>query len=195
MSTKAILRGMILREARVKSAGNLNTLVDDIVADIMRDYCNKARYYELLQENIPITVIAGQQSYVLPDDFQNLSVVKYGRGPNPCSYRIVDPQPETVSQTWSQGLPRFYRLVAGPKLSLFPYGQIVIQDQILIDYYVDPASLYTTDSSNFPIPRLESAVKKDAIARLQRFYSAIPESQAMDADAAASYIASQSASK
>lgn len=194
MSTKLQLRTAIKREARIKSATNLDQLVDDIVADLMRDYCNKGRYYELLQENVAITLIAAQQAYSLPADYQNLEVVRYGVGPNPTAFRILDPQPMSVKQTWSCGYPSFYRLV-GTKLSLFPYSAIAIQDQLLIDYYVDPASLYTSDGAEFPVSRLESAIKKDAIARVQRFHAADQDAQLTDADSHASYIAAQSASR
>lgn len=195
MSTKLQLREAIKREARVKTATNLDPLVDEIVADIMRDYCNKSRYWELLVENVVITLVAGQQAYSLPADYQNLAVVRYGRGPNPSAFRIVDMQPESVKQTWSAGFPRFYRLIAGPKLSFWPYANIVIADQLMVDYYIDPATLYINNTDNFPVPRLESAVKKDAIARLQRFYAATAEAQMTDQDSAGSFIAGEGASQ
>lgn len=193
--TKVQLRDAIKREARVKTATNLDALIDEIVADIMRDYCNKSRYWELLSEGVAIALVAGQQAYSLPADYQNLEVVRYGRGPSPTTFRVIDPQPETVKQTWSGGVPRFYRLVRGPKISFFPFANIVVADVLTIDYYIDPATLYTTDGADFPIPRLESAVKKDAIARVQRFYAANVESQMTDRDSAGSYIAGESASK
>lgn len=195
MSTKAELRAAVKREARIKSSNNLDSLVDEIITDILRDHCNKARYYELLKERVGISLVDEQQAYALPDDFQNLEVVYYGRGPNPTTTRIIDLQPASVKQTWFNGIPRFYRMVAGPKISLWPYGSILAMDQLQIDYYVDPASLFVDDSDNFPIPRLESAVKKDAIARVQRFHAASQEAQIMDADGQASFNAAQSATK
>lgn len=193
-STKAQLRAAIKREARVLANANLDTLIDDIVVDIMRDYCNLGRFYELLVEGTAIPLVAGQQSYTLPADFHHLNQVRYGRGPNPATFRIVDEQPESVRQTWSQGWPRFYRLVAGPKISFFPYADIVVADQLKIDYYRDPATLWTTDASVFPVPRLESAVKKDAIARVQRFHTATQEAQLTDADGRSSFNAADAGS-
>lgn len=195
MSTKLQLRSAIKREARVKNATNLDALIDDIVADIMRDYCNKTRYYELLVEGAAITLVTAQQAYSLPADYQNLAVVRYGRGPNPTIFREVTMQAVTVKQTWSSGYPRFYRLIRGPKISFWPFDNIVVADQLKIDYYIDPASIYVVDGDAFPVPRLESAVKKDAIARVQRFYAANTEVQMTDRDSAGSYTASESASK
>lgn len=193
--TKAQLRTAIKREARVKSATNLDGLIDDIIADILRDYCNKSRYWETLIEGATITLIAAQQSYSLPEGFINLAAVRYGRGPSPTAFRTIHSQPESVNQTYDGGYPKYYRLVAGPKISFWPFGVIIPADQLIIDYYVDPNTLFTEESDEFPIPRLESAVKKDAIARVQRFSSSLPEAQMTDADANASFIAGESASR
>lgn len=189
MSTKTQLREAIKREARIKSGANLNTLVDDIVADIMRDYCNLARYYELLKEEVAIVLVAHQQSYSLPADFHHIAMLKYGRGPIPHPYRVIEPQPESVRQTSRSGYPRFYRLVSQSKISFWPYYEIAVADELLLDYYVDPASLYLLDADPFPVPRLESAVKKDAIARIQRFSAATAEAQLTDADSRGSFNA------
>lgn len=193
-STKAQLRAAIKREARVVTNANLDSLIDDIVADILRDYCNLTRQWELLKEGIPIVLVAGQQSYSLPADFQNFGVVRYGRGPNPTKFRVVEVQTENVMQGNARGWPRFYRLVSGPKISFWPYDSVVVADQLLIDYYIDPASVYVADDDIFPVASLESAVKKDAIARVQRFHSANQEAQMTDADSAASFNASNAAS-
>lgn len=189
MSTKVQLREDIKRESRIKSGVNLDSLVDKIVIEIMDDYGNLARYGELLQVGTVITLVAAQQAYSLPANFQNLAVVRYGRGPNPTTFRNVLVQTPTVAQTWSGGIPKFYRIVAGSKISLWPYADVVVVDQLLIDYYIKPSSLFVLDGDEFPVPRLQSAVKKAAISRMQRFYSAAAESQLTDADADASFIA------
>lgn len=190
MSTKAQLREAIKREVRVKTSTNLDAMIDDIMADIMRDYCNKSRYYEVLLENVPVVLVKGQQAYTLPVDFQNMAAVRYGRGPSPTSFRRVVPQPEQVRQTFNSGYPMYYRLV-GAKISLWPYDAVVVADQLLIDYYRDPATLFTTEGSVFPIARLESAVKKDTIARVQRFHSAHKDAQMTDRDGEASFNAAE----
>lgn len=194
MSTKAQLRATIKRESRILANANLDQLVDDIVADIMRDYCNLARYHELLLERVPITLVDGQQAYALPADYQNLAVVRYGVGPStPAGYKELKEQTPTIRQTYSQGTPLFYRLVA-TGISLFPFGRVLATDTLSIDYYVDPASLYTDEGSPFPIPRLEGAVKKAAIARIQRFHSSDTEAQMTSGDSGGSFNASNAAS-
>lgn len=193
MSTKAQLRDAIKRESRIITNANLDTLVDDIVADIMRDFCNLARYHELLLEYVPITLVTGQQVYAFPNDYQNLAVVRYGVGSAPTSFKELILQTDAVKRTFSQGYPLFYKLTKAG-ISLFPFGRIVDTDTCSIDYYQDPATLYTLDSSPFPIPRLESAVKKSAIARVQRFHSADNEATMTKGDGNTSFVAADGAS-
>lgn len=193
--TKAELRTAIKREGRILSNSDLDSLVDDIVVDILRDLCNLARYHELLKENAPITLVAAQQAYSLPNDYHNLEVVRYSRGPNPTTFRVLKLQTSSVKQTWSGGgYPLFYRLISGPKISLYPFDNIVVADQLLIDYYIDPASIFDEDADEFPVPRIEGLVKKQAIARILRFHSSMPEAQAMTQDAGSSFRSSDAAS-
>lgn len=193
--TKAQLRDSIKRETRIKSNDNLDQLVDDIVADILTDTCNLARYHELLQERIPITLVSAQQAYALPADYQNLETVRYGRGPAaPSAFRELKKQVEAVKQTFNNcGYPMFYRLTAAG-ISLFPFANVVDTDVLNIDYYVDPMTLYSTDGSVFPVPRILSVVKKAAISRIQRFHSADSEAQMTTGDTAGSFNASNAAS-
>lgn len=186
--TKSELREAIKAESRIKTGATLDSLVDSIVADIITDYCNLTQPYELLKEGIEITVVDGQQSYSLPADFAALQTVRYGRGPTPIySWRVIAPQVASVAQTNQQGLPKFYRLVQGPKISFWPYGNFLATDTLVIDYFINPMSIYVADIDPFPVPRLESTVKKDAIARVQRFYSSSTESQMTAADGRASF--------
>lgn len=193
--TKSELRTAIKREARILTDSNLDSLIDDIIVDILRDLCNLARYHELLKEGIAVVLVDAQQSYNLPNDYGNLAVVRYGRGANPTTFRQIKMQGENVRQTWSgSGYPVFYRLVSGPKLSLFPYSNVLATDQLVLDYYIDPLSVFDGEDDDFPVPRIEGAVKKQAIARIQRFSSSMPEAQATTQDAAGSFNASNAAS-
>lgn len=192
------LRTACKREARIKSADNLDTLVDEIIIEILRDYTNRARYGELLTENVAITLVAAQAAYSLPDDYQNLETLRFARGPvsvnSPGVYRELDPIPPVVSRTYQNGFPKYYRLLSNSRISLWPYGTLLVTDSLLIDYYIDPASIFSDDADEFPVPRLESAVKKDTIARLQRFYADTQGAQGMDADAKSSYVAGRGGS-
>lgn len=196
--TLAELREACKREARIKSSTNLDDLVDQIIIEILRDYTNKARYGELLTIDSPITLVDAQATYALPADYQNLSDVRFARGPisanHPGAFRGLLIQSEGINRVFRDGFPKYYRLVAGPNISLWPYGTILSTDALRIDYYIDPISVFEDDADEFPVPRLESAVKKDTIARLQRFYADTQGSQMTDADGRASYVAGRGGS-
>lgn len=192
MSTKAELRDLVLRESRIKnSTTQMNDLVDRIIEEILTDYCNKSRYQELLQIDVSITLVAATGTYSLPADVQNLVGVRYGRGPNATYFQDVLPKPETVHRSRNVGWPRYF-ILAGNNLMVFPYGDVLDTDTMNISYYANPVSLFNDDTDEFPIPKLESAVKKDAIARVQRFHSSNQDAQLTDADSQASFIAAES---
>lgn len=193
--TKAQLREAIKLEARIKSTDEWDDLVDQVVLEILTDFCNLARYDELLKERIPLTVVASQQQYSLPVDCQNIACLRFARGPVPTtgtlSYREIVAQNGNVKQTNAYGWPFYYRRVFGMKISLWPFDSILTTDSLLIDYYALPESIFSSDGDEFPIPRLEAAVKKDTIARLQRVHESNPEAQMMGQDGASSFNASR----
>lgn len=191
--TKAQLRTAIKREARILANSDLDTLVDDIVVDILRDLCNLARYHELFVEGAVVTLVAAQQEYSLPNDYQHMGILRFGRGPNPTTFRDLKLQTGAVKQTWNVGYPLFYRLIRGNKISIYPYINLLTTDQLLLDYYIDPLSIFDAEDDDFPVPRLEGAVKKQAIARVQRFSSSLPEAQASTQDASGSINAANAA--
>lgn len=192
--TKAQLRTAIKREARVSANTNLDSLIDSIVEDILRDYCNKSRYSEVLLKDVPITLVASTSNYALPVGFQNLKSVRFGIGPTALRYYPLREATENVSRFSNYGYPMYFERIAGPGIFIYPGDSIRTTDTLQIDYYADPVSLYSLETDVFPIPRLESAVKKDAIARVQRFHSANNDSQLTDGDSKGSFIAAESAS-
>jgi len=191
--TKLQLRNAIKREARVQANANLDPLIDDIVVDILRDFCNLARYHELLKVGVAIPLVDHQQAYQLPADCGNLAVLRYGRGPVPHVYRELMLQTDNVRQTSRNGYPRFYRFIQGNQISFWPYYDIAVADELLIDYYVDPLTLFVLDTDVFPVDRLESAVKKAAIARVQRFHSSNEEANMTQNDTSRSFSAADGA--
>lgn len=288
--TRAELRAAIKEEGRIKSATNLDLYVNNLMDEILRDHCNKTRYHELLSLDYPLTMIAGQSSYFLPPDYQNLSDVRFGQtaalqyfttttiagswdntntgttgkvtrttgtwttayngqrltlsgittggidgsgtflflwltsttatvtidGVTPvalpstgsgtitirvttqnpiASYRSLTDMSQVVRKTFPAGVPLYYQLVTGNKIALFPYGDIQINDQLLMDYYIDPTIfLFAADADRFPIARLQSVVLKEAVSRVQRFSSSMKEASMMSEDANASFNAAHSAS-
>ncbi len=191
MSTRTQLIAAIKREARISNSTNLDPMVDDILNDVTRDYCNRAFNFELLQTNQAITPIAATGSYALPAGFFGLKEIRYGIGAVPTSMRQLKLRTPVVRRMGNTGYPFFYYLSAGPNLNIFPYSAIVSTDTLQIDYYVDPITLFTSGSANFPVPRLEAAVKKEVIMRLDKFHAEDQEAQMGSQDAASSFNASK----
>lgn len=193
--TRLQLITAIKQEARIKSGTNLDGYVGTVMDEILTDHCNKTRYSELLKLDEPITLVAGQQSYDLPTDYQNFSAFRYGQSATPSAFRVLPPIPATVKKTSSRGLPMYHQIVQGRKVSLWPYADVQAIDTLLVDYYVDPLSVFSADGDEFPVAKLQSTVKKETIARVQRFHASLPEAQAMAQDAQSSFNATQGADK
>lgn len=191
--TRLQLITAIKREARIKNSTNLDTMVGEILNDVLVDYCNKTFYWELMKTDTAITAIAATGQYSLPADFQNLKQVRYGVGASPVTMRQLLPQYDTIRRTSTYGLPMYFYLSSGSKLNVFPYSTIAVGDTILIDYYINPTTNFTADGDNFPVPRIEAAVKKEVIARLERFHNDNQGDQSTRSDATQSFVASQSA--
>lgn len=194
MTTKAQLRDQIKQESRIKSGINLDPMVDVIVEEVMRDHCNKARYHELLVVNGVIAIVDGQQDYSLPANYQNLKDLRYGRGTSASVFRVLKEKPALIRKTSARGLPLYYEFIAGNKVSLWPYLDVLAVDSLIIDYYSDPVAFYIAEDDTFPVARLQSVVKKEVIARVQRYHSSVNEAQLMQQDAASSFTAAQSSS-
>lgn len=194
MSTKADLRTLIKREARIKTGTDLDILIDSIMLEILYDYCNLTRFNELLVPGAVITLVDGQAAYDLPEDCQNVAELHFSQTSTSSTFLSLPVEPASIRHTYAGGFPRFYRRITGRQISLWPYTSILSTNVLLIDYYLDPRTIFVDDDDDFPIPRLEAAVKKDTIARIQRFHSSLPEAKMMDADGAASFNASQGSS-
>jgi len=188
MSTKAQLRAAIKLEARVKVASNLDTMIDTLMAEILTDYGNRALYREVLTLNSPLTLVDAQADYALPANFQHLSQARFSvQGTT--FYPVIEFN-QGQNRISTVGFPRYYALSAAG-ITLFPSSLIVTSNTFFLDYYRDPASLFVADGDNFPIPRLESTIKKAVMARLVKYMQNFKELPSAKADESDSFTASQ----
>jgi hypothetical protein len=191
--TKAELREAIKQEARAATSTNLDDLIDQIVTEITRDYTNKSRYEEAFIFDAEIICIDATGIYDLPEDFQNIEEIRFGRGPDATYYKRLLTGNTQIRRRSIVGYPLYFFLSSGRKINLHPYDAILATDSLLLSYWSDVTIAYnTSDDNEFPIPRLESVVKKDAIARIQRFHLDFPSSDRMSKDAGSSFIAAES---
>jgi hypothetical protein len=159
--TLSVLLDEIKREARVKGSDNLDTFITTLINELLLDYAEKTRYFELLLREQPIVLSEAESDYDLPDDFHKMRAVRYTIGSGiPFS---LYPRGQYVPQT-SGGNPRFYE-VAGTTLTVMPATNVKDNDTLVLDYYKYPTEL-VSDGDIFPIPRLIGPLKLKAIYRV-----------------------------
>lgn len=159
--TLAVLREEIKKESRVKGSDNLDAYVVSLINELLLDFVEKARYFELLLRDQPITLIDITGTYNLPTDFHKMRAVRYTIGSGQ-PYTIY-PRGAYLSVP-TPGNPRYYE-AAGTSLVISPEDNIRDVDTLVLDYYKYPAEL-TVDGDIFPIPRLIAPLKLKAIQRV-----------------------------
>ena len=172
--TFAVLLDEIKRESRVKGSDNLDTFIKTVINELLLDYAEKIRYFELLLKDQPITLIEATGTYDLPDDFHKMRAVRYTIGSG-LPYSIY-PRGQYVPNT-AGGNPRFYEL-AGATITIFPATNIKEVDTLALDYYKYPTEL-ALDGDIFPIPRLIGPLKLKAIHRVLIYNRELNVSAAM----------------
>jgi hypothetical protein len=158
--TLAVLLTEIKKEARISGSDNLDTWLTSLINELLLDYVEKTRYFEMLLVGQPITLVDETSAYDLPADFHKMRGVRYTIGSgNP--YPIY-PRGEYV-QTARNGNPKFYEL-AGDQILITPITNIRATDTLVMDYYKYPSEL-VDPGDVFPIPRLIGPLKLKAITR------------------------------
>ena len=190
--TRANLILAIKREARVKNSTNLDTMIGEILDDVTTDYCNRQQHFELRKVDTAITLTAGVGQYALPADFNSIACVRYAlQASNFNNYRELRPKTATIKRTSPNGWPFYYFLSQGFEINIFPFNAVSSADSMLIDYFVTPLSIFSASGDEFPVPRLESTVKKEVIMRLEKFHNDNAGAQMVSQDANSSYQAGQ----
>jgi hypothetical protein len=175
--TVTTLRDQIKVEARVKGSDNLDSYILDLINELLLDYTQKNRYFELLIPNYTVTTLAATGAYTLPADFFADRLVRYT---TPTGWsRTLNKRNEYVENPRGT-LPRFYE-IAGTTLNIFPYTQVPAGDSILLDYYKYPTTLVVGDT--FPIPRLFSTLKIRAIHRVLVYNNSLQQAGALRGEA------------
>jgi hypothetical protein len=194
---KSDFRDAVKLESRIAVSDDLDTLIDNVVADILTDIGNKARFHEVYFPDSPIALTDAIGTYNLPAGYQNLNVldVRFRVGPGVTdSYRVLKEMTPVIMRTANRGLPFYFFLSSGLQINLFPFESILATHTFFVSFYKNPSDLFLIDSDPFPIPRLEGTVKKEAIARVARYHEALQLGQVMSQDASSSLVSSRSAS-
>lgn len=159
--TLAVLLDEIKKESRVKGSDNLDSFITTLINELLLDFVEKARYFEMLLRDQPVTLVDETGIYNLPSDFHKLRAVRYtisSGQPYPIYPRGV------YTSVPTPGNPRFYEL-AGTSLIISPTDNIRDTDTLVLDYYKYPSEL-VDPGDIFPIPRLIAPLKLKAIQRV-----------------------------
>jgi hypothetical protein len=154
------LRNEIKLEARVKGSDTLDPFIDDLINELLLDYCQKNRYSELLVLNHAIATLQSTGNYDLPEDFMAERLIRY-QAPNGAS-RTLHKRNQYLENARGS-YPRYYD-IAARTLQIFPDIAIPANDSILLDYYKFPN--FEDDDEPFPIPKLIPVIKRTAVHRV-----------------------------
>lgn len=186
--TLAELRNLIKIESRVKGADNLDGFIDALLNELLLDFAQKNRYFELLVTNSPITTTLAGGSYTLPTDFMSMRMIRF-RMENTGSVRTLNLRSQYIESARGT-MPKWYEL-AGNELVIFPVDDLQAGDTLLLDYYKVPDTLEEADP--FPIPRLLPTVKLTAIARVLIYNEQMASAAALKGEAVDNEVRSKPA--
>lgn len=185
--TKTQLRDAIKREARVNTA-DLDTLIYEIMDDVIADIFSKERCYELRVIGTGTAMSTGVATITLPTDFQHVDEVRWSIDSG-VTFEPVKPKNDAVYNS-KIGAPKFWQLV-GATLYVFPYSQVTTAHKIYLDYFSLPN--FDEDSDLFPVFRLQAAFKKECITRVLDYHNQLQQSERMLASAGQSLERGKSA--
>lgn len=171
------LRDLIKKESRVSGADNLDSFIDALINELLCDFAQKNRYFELLTMNEVVLTVLNTGTYDLPDDFVAMRLVRYKQTNSNYTFTL-NKRPEYI-ETARGRRPRWYD-ISGNFITVFPNDDVPAGDSLLLDYYKFPQTL--VGNSVFPIPKLVAPVKLEAIRRTLIYNQQLQEAQILKGD-------------
>jgi len=172
--TKTQLRDAIKREARQQSTTDLDTMIYDIIDDVVADTFYRERCYELRVIGTGTAMASATATIALPADFQHVDEVRFSTD-NGVTFLHLFPKNDFVYNQLT-GTPRFWQIV-GTNLYVFPYGAVTTSHKIYLDYFKLPT--FASDSDPFPVFRLQAGVKKEVMTRLLEYMGQLDQASKM----------------
>lgn len=166
----AELRDLIVAESIIRGVRDYSTFIDNLINAELQRVTGKARYAELLEEEVYTQATDGAiPSMDLPDDFQLLNSFLY----TPYAFSLVGwPTPFTLSlglmSKWESsihGIPKFYKRV-GNVFRFYPYTEFYANDTLTLSYYKRPELVL--DDDVFPVESLINPIQLFVVARMLR---------------------------
>lgn len=172
--TRAQLLASIKREARVNSTTDYDTLIGEIIDDVMADVFSKERCYELRVIGTGTAMTNATATVALPENFQHVDEVRFTTD-SMATYTRLSPKDDFTANA-KVGSPKFWQIV-GSNLYVFPYSQVTSSHQIYLDYFKTPT--FASDDDVFEVFRLQAAVKKECITRVLEYLNQLEQASRM----------------
>lgn len=172
------LTDLIRFEAGLSGSSTHTAYIQETILEILRDLTAIDLYQELLIiDQTGTLTLAGQSSVNLPSDYQHLRAdrMRYlPAGVDDDSYFLLETE---YFDSPNDGVPVRYQLSA-KAVKLFPNSESASGDMLKYDYYRAVTAL--VDADEFPVPSLQSTVKKRTIARIIRMMGKDASAQQQD---------------
>lgn len=179
--TRTLLIAAIKRESRIGDGTELDTLVGDILDDVVADVFYKERCFELRVVAAGVAMTASTPTINLPADFQNVDEVNFSKDNGDTMEKLL-PKDDFVNLKIT-GIPQWWQLV-GTTLYVFPYSLAAVAHKIFLTYFKTPT--FSAAGDLFPVFRLQATVKKEAITRILDYLNDQARAQRMEASASGS---------
>lgn len=172
MTYQSIL-DQIKTEARIKQDSSFDTLVISLINELFKEATESQRPFELRQE-VSITPLTLNATVVtLPIDFFLQHQILYTDAVSGKQYDLID-QDDAISPAplGLYGKPKSFEISTGGVLRLKPFGNIAVNDSVLLVYYKTPPTItVATLIDENPIPRLEPYIIRGCVRRIRMYHS------------------------
>lgn len=152
-------------EGRITGADTYDVTILGIINELLVEHTEKERYSVFIVRDQVVPLTAGEGSYDLPDNLQNIKKVYWSRVGQPVRARVLNYKNDYVEESRDGREPKYYEL-SGDQITVFPYSDVKTTDTMSIDYWKVPDALVPTDV--FPVAKLFPVIKKETIARMLR---------------------------
>lgn len=162
------LRDLIRSEADIQGLSEYTNLIDQLINMELQRQTGKAKYNELLVEELFTATADEEFTFDLPADYQLLNKLTFAPAETSRWYANpydLDKGHPTGYRSTTEGSPQFFSRV-GSTIKVYPYTGIYINDTLILSYYKKPELLL--DDDLFPVESLINVVQQYVMARMLR---------------------------
>lgn len=161
------LQDQVGYEGSLTNIDAIGGAVIQLLKEALDTFSNQTRYNELFKAQEPFVLSVNQTSIPIPVDLQHLDTKHIQFQPGGDDTKTINLRFQRNYNQLNQGLTTScYRDYLGD-LNLYPNGEIAQGDILLINYWIRPSTLITSEASVIPVQSLIPTLKGYIISRLQ----------------------------